>query len=233
MEEKFVKLTYGILQLDALTSTDKIVLARRLGWGNKPYYEKVTTVATVLNIGQKSVEKSIRKLKALGYWPAEGKPTRVEKEPTRVGSMSTGVGSRPTGVGENNSISPLKTCILLNNSLDNRLDQDKIAGLDGSPQTFFKKLEEENSVSSQTGEISAPTGSEAPIEDCDPSVAPTVPLGGDGRPLTKADMLGANCEAVFADKPEPYTEAQIKAAMNATPTPESIAAEFASIFDKK
>jgi len=60
-----------------------------------------------------------------------------------------------------------------------------------------------------------------------------VPLGADGKPLPKEAMFGANFDAVLAGKPEPYTDAQINAAKNLTPSNKSIADEFAAIFDRR
>jgi hypothetical protein len=239
MNKNFVILTDYILKLDALTSTDKIVLARRVGFGNKPYFEKVATMATVLNIGQKSVEKSIRKLKALGYWPGEGNPTRVgaksirvEEDSTGVGRMSTGVGDEPTGVGDKKSLSPLKTCVLLDNTLDNKLEKNKIAGLDCIPPTVLKKIEGENSISSesQKGRINKDTEGEASIQNRLGEPVPTVPLRPDGKPMTEYGMRMANLDAFRKRKPHPYTDAQILAAGLHR---ESAEEEFENIFENK
>ena len=107
MKDKFVKLTYSILSLEGLNSTDKIILARRLGWGKTPYYEKTSTLATALNMPLKTVQKSITKLKMLGHWPDKTSPTRG--------------GNTSTRGGDNKAVSPMKTEALLDSILDIKL----------------------------------------------------------------------------------------------------------------
>lgn len=246
-DKLFVMLTYDILHLDGLTSTDKVILAYRLGYLHRhtPFLEKVGTTAKVLNLGVDNVQKSISKLKRLGHWPKEGRPTQVDtaptrvgEKPTRVGDGSTRVGALTTRVDNKKSVSPLKRPHLLDESLDEKLDEDKMIGLDGSAQTSFKKLEEEDSVSSESEEIkiSTTTGSEAPSNDCHPSIAPSAPpLGPDGRPMTREAMVGANFVAQFCGKPLPYTEAQVKAGREKDEQDRlaETADEFADLFKKR
>lgn len=239
MNKNFVMLTKDILKLDALTSTDQIVLAYRLGFGNKPFFARLATIAAALSRKEKTVEKSITKLRKLGYWPHQGDPARVGGRPalvgsgpTRGGDNPTGVGDKPTGVGDKKSVSPLTPCVLLDNTLDIKLEKYKIAGLDHSVDTGFKKLGEENSVysESQKVKINVDTGSEASVGNGSEKTALAVPLRADGRPMTKADMVGANFEVAFAGKPEPYPQAQIAAPGQAGLQRQSIADEFERVF---
>lgn len=177
MKDKFVKLTYSILSLEGLNSTDKIILARRLGWGKTPYYEKTSTLATALNMPLKTVQKSITKLKMLGHWPdkisppggdvappggdvapprGDVAPTQGGSTPPRGGNTSTRGGGAPTRGGDNKAVPPMKTEVLLDSILDTKLDNNKIVTLDSSAsasqhstgtQTFFKKLDKISSDS--------------------------------------------------------------------------------------
>lgn len=229
-ESKFVKLTYEILQLEGLTSTDKIVLARRLGWGKKRYYQKVTTMADALNMPLKTVQKSMTKLKRLGYWPTEAVPTREGsmpprggKVPSRGGGMPAGGGDVPSRGGNKKSVSPMKTDLLLDSSLDNKLERNEIVGLDGSAATALKKLGEENLQVKETqkdsevlketeiGVNSTTAGEALNVIGIQGHVPLAVPLGADGRPLTRQEMWDANFLAEFDGKPPPYSEAQVKA----------------------
>jgi hypothetical protein len=225
-EQKFVMLTYSILQLEGLTSTDKIVLARRLGWGKTPCYEKPTTIAAVLCMKKKNVEKSISKLKRLGYWPNSGVPTRAGSKSTRVvrgsnqvGNGPTGVGASPTRVGDKKSFSPLKTECLLDSLLDNKLENNEIVGLDCSVETALKNLGEGDQIPKITQDgflkesISGVSVREADKLNSSRRVPPAAPpLDANGKHLRDVDMVSANLAAWAARKPEPFTKEQMAAA---------------------
>lgn len=139
----------------------------------------------------------------------------------------------------------MKTDLLLDSSLDNKLDRNKIAGLDSSAgasplsssaQTVLKKPGEENSVPSETQEtknsVSGTTEGEAP-NGIEPTV--TVPVGPDGRPMTKEAMAEANFLAELTGKPLPFTEAQLLAGRDkdAQEWHADAADVFAELFEKR
>lgn len=227
MKDKFVKLTYSILSLEGLNSTDKIILARRLGWGKTPYYEKTSTLATALNMPLKTAQKSITKLKILGHWPDKISPTRGDVAPTqggstppRGGNTSTRGGGAPTRGGDNKAVSPMKTEALLDSILDIKLDNNKIVTLDSSAsasqhstgtQTFFKKLDKisSDSIKTKSGlvRVSEDEAFNGVVEQgTEPAAAP--PLD-DGVHLTRQEMLDANLTAYLNGKPQPYSATQV------------------------
>ena len=247
MKDKFVKLTYAILSLEGLNSTDKIILARRLGWGKTPYYEKTSTLATALNMPLKTVQKSITKLKMLGHWPDKISPARGDVAPTQVGSTpprggntSTRGGGAPTRGGDNKAFSPMKTEVLLDSILDIKLDNNKIVTLDSSAsasqhstgtQTFFKKLDKisSDSIKTKSGlvRVSEDEAFNGVVEQgTEPAAAP--PLD-DGVHLTRQEMLDANFTAYFDGKPQPYTAMQV-ASGRVLSEDERMQAEAAKVF---
>jgi hypothetical protein len=247
MKDKFVKLTYSILSLEGLNSTDKIILARRLGWGKTPYFEKTSTLATALNMPLKTVQKSITKLKMLGHWPDKISPARGDLAPSRGGSTpprggntSTRGGGAPPRGDDNKAVSPMKTESLLDSILDIKLDNNKIVTLDSSAnasqhckvtQTFFKKLDKINSDSiiTKSGlvEVSDEEDFNRVVEKgTEPAAAP--PLD-DGVHLTRQEMLDANFTAYFESKPQPYTATQV-ARGRVLSADEQVQAEVAKVF---
>lgn len=225
-KDNFVMLTYAILGMEGLTSTDKIVLAARLGWGTLPYFQQRASMAKELGMNRKTVEKSITKLKKMGHWPDKAAPTRVgviptgvgKNSPTRVGDGPTGVEAIPTPVDDKKPISPVKTGALLDSSLDKKLEKaDKIVGLDGSPLSVSKKFVSEVTVTSETLGVGVnfTSGSEALIDSGIELTGLAAPLDSNGQPMTYAEMSSANFEAALNGKPEPYTQAQVDAAEHA------------------
>ncbi len=250
MKQNFVKLNYDILEMRGLSSTDKIVLAYRLGFQTF-YAVKPKTVAAKLYIGVKTAERSITKLRRLGLWDADCSLNVRSSEgqssgdaPQILGGAPKILGATPNILGDNKSFSPMKTDVLLDSSLDIKLDKNKIEKLDSAavasprrdqPQTVLKKLDSKITVTSESQEIkiSGVTESEAPINIGIKTTGASVPLGPNGKPMTKTEMNAANFAADWADLPRPYTEAHITAGNDAIPSHEDIEQEFASLFERK
>jgi len=203
------------------------------------FFASPTHIAETLGLTKKTVEKSITKLRKLNLWRDATPYSGRKSNPTGVGADPTGVGGNPTRVEHKKSFSPMKT----GTGIERILEKNKKEGLESAasasprcdqPQTVLKKLSSENSVSSDTQgiRISGDSGSEAPLKDCKSSVA-APPLGPTGKPLTKADMVAENFAADWGNLPRPYSETQIAAGCDGLPSPEDIADEFTSLFERK
>ncbi len=250
MKQKFVRLTYDILEMRGLSSTDKIVLAYRLGFQTF-YNVKPKTVAAKLHLGVKTAERSITKLRKLGLWEDDcsenvRSPERQSscEAPKMLGGTPNLLGATPKMLGDKKSFSPMKTDVLLDSSLDIKLDKNKISGLESaagasplshSPQTLLKKLDSKTSVSTESQEIkiSGVSGSEATIKIGIEATGPAVPLGPTGRPMTKAEMTAANFAAMMDGTPEPFSPAQVAAGSDGNPWLEQSAEDFDRVFAAK
>lgn len=240
-DDEFVRLTGKILKMTGLTSTDKIVLAYNLGMPR--FFASPQHMADTLGMTVSTVKKSVLKLRRLGLW-REGKSYRgSQAKDTRVTEKDTGVADGVTRVTENRSFSPMKPPVLI----ERRLERDKKEGIEsaagaaelsGSAQTLLKKLGEENPVTSVTLEtkssVSSTTAGEAlNVIGTQGHVPLAVPLGADGRPLTRQEMCGANFLAEFDGKPRPYSDAQVAAGRDASSWKETTPEEFDSLFSVK
>jgi len=225
MKDKFVKLTYAILEMRGLSSTDKIVLAYRLGFRNF-YNIKPKTLADKLNLGLKTAERSITKLRKLGLWDDSSENVRSTQgqnsstAPKKLGGSPKMLGATPKILGDNKAVSPLKTEALLDSILDIKLDNNKIVELDSSAsasqhsketQTFFKKLDKisSDSIITKSGLFRVSEGEvfNGVVEQgTEPAAAP--PLD-DGVHLTRQEMLDANLSAYLNGKTQPYTATQV------------------------
>lgn len=243
-DDEFVRLTGKILRMPDLTSTDKIILAysRTL----PDFFASNEHIAATIGMSVKTVEKSVAKLRKLGLW-RKGSPYRGRK---KVGANPTGVGASsysgrkadPTRVGQNKSVLPMKTDSgeeRIEESFKKKAGEESAAGaaaLGSSAQTVLKKLGEENSVTSETqktkNSVSGTTEGVA-LNGIEPK--DTVPVGPDGRPMTKEAMAEANFLAEFYDKPRPYSEAQLVAGRDkdAHDWQATAADEFAELFEKR
>lgn len=249
MKQNFVKLNYDILEMRGLSSTDKIVLAYRLGFQTF-YAVKPKTVAAKLHLGVKTAERSITKLRKLGLWDDGSVNVRSSERqssceaPKKLGGAPKMLGAAPKILGDKKSFSSMKTDVLLDSSLDIKLDKNKILGLESaavasplshSPQTVLKKLDSKTPVTSESQKniINTITGSEAPIKTGIKPTGPAVPLGLDGRPMTKTEMNAANFTAIMDGKPEPFTVEQVKAGSDDNPWLAQSVAEFERVFGRR
>ncbi len=227
MKDKFVKLTYAILEMRGLSSTDKIVLAYRLGFQTF-YRVKPKTVAAKLHLGVKTAERSITKLRKLGLWDDEDCSLNVRsperqssgEAPKKLGGPPKMLGATPKILGDDKAVSPMKTEALLDSILDIKLDNNKIVTLDSSTsapqhsketQTFYKKLDKisSDSIITKSGlvRVSEDEVFNGVVEKgTEPAAAP--PLD-DGVPLTRQEMIDANLSAYLNGKPQPYTATQV------------------------
>jgi hypothetical protein len=249
MKQNFVKLNYDILEMRGLSSTDKIVLAYRLGF--RTFYNvKPKTVAAKLHLGVKTAERSITKLRKLGLWDDSSENVRsTERQSScettkKLGGTPKMLGAAPKILGDKKSISPMKTAALLDSSLDIKLEKNKKEGLDSAavasplcdkPQTVLKKLDSKTPVTSDSQEIiiSGVSGSEAPSKIGIKTTGPAVPLGPTGKPMTRADMTAANFVAMMDGKPEPFTAAQVAAGSDGNPWLAQSAEDFDSVFGRR
>jgi len=126
MKQKFVKLTYDILNTVGLTSTDKIVLAYNLGMPR--FFASPTHIAETLGLTKKTVEKSITKLRKLNLWRDATPYSGRKSNPTGVGADPTGVGGNPTRVEHKKSFSPMKT----GTGIERILEKNKKEGLESA-----------------------------------------------------------------------------------------------------
>jgi hypothetical protein len=132
MKQKFVKLTYDILEMRELSLADKIVLAYRLGFETF-YTAKPKTVAAKLHLGVKTIEASITKLRKLGLWDEDAPrnlgdtPKNLGESPENLGCTPKILGEAPKNLGDKKSFSPMKTDVLLDSSLDIKLDRNTVA----------------------------------------------------------------------------------------------------------
>jgi hypothetical protein len=244
-DEEFVRLTGNILKMEALTSTDKIVLGYNLTLPT--FFASNAHVAASVGMKLKTVEKSITKLRKLGLWREPSSyPGRKEKRPAPTGVGTSSYSGRmplPTRVGHKKSFSPLKTDPREERG-EERLEEKKkkdgeesaagAAALCHSAQTFSKILGEEDQLAPEVLKIkiSGDSGSEAPSTIEPKRSAPTeVPLGTDGRPMERATMEDANLTAYFLGKPEPYTVEQVAGGRVLTPA-EQMSKEAAEVLDE-
>lgn len=246
-DDEFVRLTGKILRMPDLTSTDKIILAysRTL----PDFFASNEHIAATIGMSVKTVEKSVTKLRKLGLW-RKGSPYRGRK---KVGANPTGVGASsysgreadPTRVGQNKPVLPMKTDSgeeRREESLKKKAGEESAAGAadtDNSPQIFLKNKEsQKTSELPKKTEVKFSRGSEGEALigiESQGSAPVTVPVGPDGRPMTKEAMAEANFLAEFNDKPRPYSEAQLVAGRDkdAHDWQATAADEFAELFEKR
>jgi hypothetical protein len=218
MEQKFVKLTYDILLNEDLTSTDKIILAYNLG--HKTYYASNKHAAKTLGMTPSMIKKSILKLRKLGLWRERASLASSQSKDTRVTEKATRVAETATPVADKKLLFPLKN----DSRLESRLENQKKDGLESAagaaevdilPDTLVKtkKGPESSDPFSKISERS----SSLPGKEIDLMVGQqgsrkwTVPLGADGRPMTKQAMSEANFIAKHKGRPPVFTESQIGA----------------------
>ena len=255
---RFVRLDYSILAIKEITSTDKIVLAYNWGdWGKGGYFATNKYAAGVLSMNIKTFEKSALKLKTLGLWKVRGvfvepnaaptpvgsTPTPVGAMPTRVGSSSTPVGFVPTPVGIESAILPLKTGVLLDNLLDNKLEKDKIEVLENAgeaaepkikdvssnnfkdfKETIQKKLDPKNIKESRY--LDSDSNKVKKIDPSKYDFSSYKIFDAEGVPILQGDMVKANYHASMEGLPKPYSKEDIRTAPS-TPL------AFISLADKK
>ena len=241
MNQKFVKLTYEILQIENLTSTDKIVLAYNRGY--ERYYASNEHAAKSLGMTASSAKKSIIKLRKLGLWHEKVSHPSIQVKDTRVTKRATGVTNQDTLVSNKKLFSPLKPDSLLDSRLENnkkeeldsRLGNNKKEELDSAavaekPDIFEDALLKNKISHNTTGSVSKishnTTGSVSnskakPFLDPRNTIVPEVeqygspkwkvPLGADGRPITRTKMGEANFLADQKGEAHPYSASQIKA----------------------
>lgn len=242
MDQNFVKLTYEILQRESLTSTDKIVLAYNLG--HKSYYASTEHAATTLGMTLSAIKKSIRKLRKLGLWREKVSHPSTRVKNTRVTKAATPVTSQDTLVSNKKSFSPLKTDSLLDSRLENnekeKLDSAAVAAKpDIFEDAFFKNKVSHNTTGSvskigynTTGSVSYlkakpllnPKNTIVPEVEQHGSCKWKVPLGADGRPITRTKMSEANFLADQKGEAHPYSASQIRAGRE--PDAEDMVADF-------
>ena len=213
-------MTYDLFEIRGLSSTDRLILGYRRGF--ETFYAKPKAIAATLHFGLKTVEGSITKLRKMGLWGDSGTRNVRSNEPERLGGSPKKSGDAPeiSGgtpeklgdtseiLGDKDSVSPLKSCVLLDNTSDNQLEKNKMTGLDGSVEKDLKNLREENSVPIETreGNRDKDTGSEASTKNGSDEAAPMVPLRPDGTPMTMSEIV------------------------RAAPSPDGIADEFKALF---
>ena len=248
-DDQFVRLTGEILRTAGLTSTDKIVLAynRTL----PTFFASNAHVASSVGMNLKTVEKSITKLRKMGLWReavSYSGRRAAAKNPTGVGPSSySGRMPVPTRVGDNKSISPLKTGSREERGEERLEETEKKAGeesaagaanTDSLSDSLLKTKETQSdseSVKETKKSGGAISGGEASkINGTQGSAGLLVPLGADGRPMTREAMREANIAAVFAGKPEPFTSEQVKSGRPADEADRrgDVASEFEAVFGR-
>lgn len=231
MDQNFVKLTYEILQREGLTSTDKIVLAYNLG--HKSYYASTEHAATTLGMTLSAIKKSIRKLRKLGLWREKVSHPSTRVKNTRVTKAATPVTPQDTLVSNKKSFSPLKTDPLLDSRLENnkkeKLDSAAVAEKpDIFEDDFFKNKISHNTTGSVSNlkakPLLNPKNTIVPEVEQHGSCKWKVPLGADGRPITRTKMSEANFLADQKGEAHPYSASQIRTGRE--PDAEDMMADF-------
>ena len=255
----FVRLDYDILSIKNLTNTDNIALAYNWGdWGKGGYFATNRYAAGVLGMNIKTFEKSALKLKKLGLWKVRGKfvepstspapvgdpPTPVGPMPTPVGSPPTRVGCLPAPVGIESAILPLKTEVLLDSLLDNKLEKDKKELLDNAAVAANSNSSSLSLKNSEDIKINQVQSNLDPKTCCNNDASggynligevqlmeldPTNHAGPLAARLTRRQMLRANFEAEIDGKPRIFSKEELSATRE---DPEQILGDFEALFGK-
>jgi hypothetical protein len=239
----FVRLNYDILAIKELTNTDKIALAYNWGdWGKGGYFATNRYAAGVLGMNIKTFEKSALKLKKLGLWKVRGKFVEPSTSPTPVGDPPTPVGPMPTPVGIESAILPLKTEVLLDSLLDNKLEKDKKELLDNAAvaaNSNSSSLSLNNSEDLKINQVQTNLVSDTfyngdasdslnKVEGNETGcIEPNLGAGMKARPPTKEEMIDANFDALMRDEPPPFSDEQVRAG-----APKSLSDEFEELFGR-
>ena len=235
LTRKFVRLDYNILAMRGITNTDKIVLAYNWGdWGKGGYFATNKYAAGVLSMNIKTFEKSVLKLKKLGLWKVRGTfvepnaspplvgtaPSQVDSRPTPAGPAPARVGCAPVQVGIESADLPLETEVLLDNLLDNQLEKDEIDILENAGEAANSKfhsndliLSGETSYSNILTNSGSETNYRVPAVDLKVSrlICESIePTGSASQPPSLGEMMAANWDACWSNKPEPYCQGEIE-----------------------
>jgi hypothetical protein len=236
-QNKFVRLSYEILGIEGITNTDKIVLAYNWGdWGKGGYFATNKYAAGALSMNIKTFEKSALKLKKLGLWKVRGAfiepnvtlspvgpaPTQVDSRPTPAGPAPARGGCAPVQVGIESADLPLETEVLLDNLLDNKLEKDKIDILEIAGEAANSKISDvylNNLKYPKITQVKASSVSENNYNDNTSAIATRTCTGeveavedevASNRPPSRKEMLLANFDALWSNKPEPYCQREIE-----------------------
>ena len=236
-QNKFVRLSYEILAIEGITNTDKIVLAYNWGdWGKGGYFATNKYAAGALSMNIKTFEKSALKLKKLGLWKVRGTfiepnvtpspvgpaPTQVDSRPTPAGPAPARVGCAPVQVGIESADLPLETEVLLDNLLYNNLEKDKIDILENAGKAanskysdaFLNNPEYLKTTKAQTASVSETNYNET-ISTSEASISIGTMETFENTPQTarapsREEMIAANWDACWSNKPEPYCQKEIE-----------------------
>lgn len=246
-----------MLSIPNLTKSDLLALAYNHGNWDGGYYAGSEHAAKVLNLNIKTFRKSVTKLKKLGLWKYRGEAISPRRySPAReikaldgalkapIGEIKAPAGELKAPIGEyKNPVLPLKTEILLDNLLDNKLEKDKKEQLENAGEAAepeiknvssynFNDLKETIQKKLDTKDIKESRyldSASKKVNKMDPSkydFSSYKIFDAEGVPILQGDMVKANYHASMEGLPKPYSKEDIRIA------PSSPSA-FISVADKK